>query len=87
VVEVPATVDANGVHPLVTPPPDLHQLGLMQQVKAVERATIRAALSGSREQAVLAFGMHPLVRSLDVADRLVQGYAERIPEVAAVLRP
>jgi len=87
VVEVPATVDANGVHPLATPAPDLHQLGLMQQVKAVERATIRAALSGSREQAVLAFGMHPLVRSLDVADRLVQGYAERIPEVAAVLRP
>jgi 6-phospho-beta-glucosidase len=86
VVEVPAVVDATGVHPLATPPPDLHQLGLMQQVKAVERATIRAALSGSRDQAVLAFGLHPLVGSLDLAERLVRGYAERIPEVAAVLR-
>ena len=38
VVEVPTMVDANGVHPLtLETQPDLHQLGLMQQVKAVER--------------------------------------------------
>ena len=44
VVEVPAMVDANGVHPLtLDTQPDLHQLGLMQQVKAVERHTISAA--------------------------------------------
>ena len=87
VVEVPCVVDATGVHPLATPPPDLHQLGLMQQVKAVERLTIRAATTGSRDDARLAFALHPLVPSLDVAERLLDGYCEAIPEVAAVLEP
>jgi 6-phospho-beta-glucosidase len=85
VVEVPCVVDASGVHPLATPAPDLHQLGLMQQVKAVERLTIRAATTGSRDDARLAFALHPLVGSLDVAERLLEGYAAAIPEVGAVL--
>ncbi|GAA4213847.1 6-phospho-beta-glucosidase [Actinocatenispora rupis] len=85
VVEVPALVDANGVHPLATAGPDLHQAGLMQQVKAVERATIEAATTGSRAAALRAFALHPLVDSLQIARRLVDGYAARIPEIAAVL--
>ncbi|MDQ4138404.1 MAG: 6-phospho-beta-glucosidase [Actinomycetota bacterium] len=85
VIEVPSTVDANGAHPLSTAPPDLHQLGLMQQMKAVERATIRAAVTGSRADAELAFAMHPLVRSLDVSAQLVEGYVTAIPEIADVL--
>lgn len=85
VVEVPTLVDANGVHPLATDPPDLHQLGLMSQVKAVERRIITAALTGSRAEAVAAFALHPLVDGVDVARRLVDGYIARIPEVAAVL--
>jgi 6-phospho-beta-glucosidase len=85
VIEVPSTVDANGVHPLSTAPPDLHQLGMMQQMKAVERATIRAAMTGSRADAELAFAMHPLVRSLDVSAQLVEGYVSSIPEIAEVL--
>jgi 6-phospho-beta-glucosidase len=85
VIEVPATVDANGVHPLPTASPDLHQLGLLQQVKAVERLTIRAALTGSRADAQLAFALHPLVNSLDVSARLVEGYVASVPELAAVL--
>jgi 6-phospho-beta-glucosidase len=87
VVEVPCVVDGSGVHPLATRAPDLHQLGLMQQVKAVERLTIRAATTGSSDDARLAFALHPLVPSLEVAERLVEGYVESIPEVAAVLRP
>jgi 6-phospho-beta-glucosidase len=86
VIEVPSMVDANGAHPLATAPPDLHQLGLMQQLKASERATIRAALSGSRDEAMLAFALHPLVHSLDLSAQLVDGYAGSIPEVAEVLR-
>ncbi|MFD0686235.1 6-phospho-beta-glucosidase [Actinomadura fibrosa] len=84
VVEVPVTVDANGVHPLVLDQPDLHQTGLMQQVKAVERLTISAALTGSRTDAAKAFGLHPLVDSAAVGRRLLDGYIDRIPEVAAV---
>ena len=85
VVEVPTMIDANGVHPLATATPDLHQLGLMAQVKAVERHTIAAATTGSRSEALLAFALHPLVDSVSVAHDLLAGYVARIPEVAAVL--
>ena len=84
VVEVPSTVDANGVHPLTTDPPDLHQLGLMQQVKAVERHVIAAATHGDRAEALKAFALHPLVDSVSVAAQLLDGYIAKIPEVAAV---
>jgi 6-phospho-beta-glucosidase len=84
VVEVPALVDGAGVHPLVAAPPDPAQLGLMQQVKAVERHTIEAALHGDRDEALRAFALHPLVDSVTVARRLLDGYTTRIPEVAAV---
>lgn len=85
VVEVPTMVDANGVHPLSTEQPTLHQVGLMAQVKEVERHTIAAALTGSKQEAMLAFALHPLVDSVTVARDLVTGYVDRIPEVAAVL--
>ncbi|HST80603.1 MAG TPA: 6-phospho-beta-glucosidase [Kineosporiaceae bacterium] len=84
VVEVPVTVDATGVHPLPTAPPDLHQAGLMQQVKAVERHVIAAAVHGDRTEALRAFALHPLVPSVSVARELLTGYISRIPEVAAV---
>jgi 6-phospho-beta-glucosidase len=54
-------------------------------VKAAERLTIRAALTGSRADAQLAFALHPLVNSLDVSARLVEGYVASVPELAAVL--
>lgn len=86
VVEIPTTVDANGVHPLaVDQQPTLDQIGLMQQVKAVERHTIAAALTGSRDEALKAFALHPLVDSVSVARDLLSGYIDRIPEIAAVL--
>ncbi|MFS0730281.1 6-phospho-beta-glucosidase [Curtobacterium sp. 1P10AnD] len=85
VVEVPTMVDAIGVHPMTTDQPDLHQIGLMSQVKAVERHTIQAALTGSKDEALKAFALHPLVDSVSVARDLVRGYVDRIPEVAAVL--
>jgi 6-phospho-beta-glucosidase len=85
VVEVPTVVDANGVHPLATAPPDLHQLGLMAQVKDVERHIIAAALTGSKDEALKGFALHPLVDSVTVARELLGGYLAKIPEVAAVL--
>jgi len=74
VIEVPCLVAANGAHPL----------GLMQQVKPVERLTIEAAMTGSRAAALQAFALHPLVCSLPIARQLLDGYIDRIPEVAAV---
>jgi 6-phospho-beta-glucosidase len=86
VVEVPATVDRHGARPVPAAAPDPHQTGLMQQVKAVERLTIEAAITGSPDAALRAFALHPLVDSVSVARDLLRGYVEAIPEVAAVLQ-
>jgi 6-phospho-beta-glucosidase len=74
VVELPCTVDASGAHPIPAARPEEHQLGLMQQVKAVERLTIEAATTGSRDAALKAFALHPLVDSVRVARDLLSGY-------------
>jgi len=85
VVEVPTVIDGNGVHPLTVDPPGLAELGLMQQVKAVEQHIIAAVRTGSRREAATAFALHPLVDSLTAARLLVDGYIAAIPEVAAAL--
>ncbi|GGL45216.1 6-phospho-beta-glucosidase [Phycicoccus endophyticus] len=84
VVEVPCTVDAAGPRPHPLPPLTGHPLGLVQQVKAVERLVIEAALTGSERRAVQAFALHPLVDSVTVARELLTGYRARIPAVEAV---
>jgi len=76
VVELPAVVDAAGAHPLPAAPPALSQLGLMQQVKDVERLTIEAATTGSPSAALRAFALHPLVDSVCVARRLLAACTE-----------
>ena len=85
VVEVPTVIDANGVHPLTVDPPGLAELGLMQQIKAVEQLIISAVTNHSRQEAVTAFALHPLVDSLSTARKLVDGYVAQIPEVAEAL--
>ncbi|MBT1003551.1 6-phospho-beta-glucosidase [Paenarthrobacter sp. DKR-5] len=85
VVEVPTMVDANGVHPLSTEAPRLDQIGLMQQVKAVERHTISAAVNSDPSEALKAFSLHPLVNSVNVGKQLLDGYMDRIPAIAATL--
>ncbi|WP_405595703.1 6-phospho-beta-glucosidase [Streptomyces sp. NBC_01410] len=82
VVEVPCSVDANGAHPLPVSPLPLHATGLVCAVKAVEREVLAAAYSGSRATAVKAFALHPLVDSVTVARRLVDGYTRVHPALA-----
>jgi 6-phospho-beta-glucosidase len=72
VIEVPCEVGADGARPLPVPAPDEHQAGLMLSVKAVERATIEAAASGSRRAALRALALHPLVDSAAVAHRILE---------------
>jgi 6-phospho-beta-glucosidase len=86
VVEVPCTVDAHGPRPQAVSPLEGHPLGLVQQVKAVERLVIEAATTGSVQRAVEAFALHPLVDSVTVARELLRGYRERIPLVDEVFR-
>ncbi|MFJ6995815.1 6-phospho-beta-glucosidase [Streptomyces sp. NPDC003090] len=82
VVEVPCLVDANGAHPVSVAPLPYHALGLVAAVKAVEREVLAAAESGSREAAVRAFALHPLVDSVAVARRLLDAYRAQHPGLA-----
>lgn len=82
VIEVPCTVDASGAHPAAVTPLPGHATGLVCAVKAVEREVLAAVESGSRATAVKAFALHPLVDSVSVARRLMDGYGRAHPGLA-----
>lgn len=82
VIEVPCLVDANGAHPMAVAPLPYHATALVCAVKGVEREVLAAAESGSRTTAVKAFALHPLVDSVTVARRLVDGYVDVHPGLA-----
>jgi 6-phospho-beta-glucosidase len=79
VVEVPAVVGRAGPVPLATGSIPAHAGALMALMKDVERTTIDAALTGSRELAVKALALHPLVPSVTTARSIFDGYRERLP--------
>jgi 6-phospho-beta-glucosidase len=89
VVEVPCRVAGSTVTPLPQPslPPAVE--GLVRQVAAHARIAAEAAVRGSRRLAVLALLAHPLVRSLDTAERLVDdllaAHAAYLPHFAREL--
>ncbi|MBZ2196089.1 6-phospho-beta-glucosidase [Occultella gossypii] len=86
VIEVPCRVDSSGVVPMVPLSPlSLDELGLVTAVKAADRLLIEAARTGSRDLAWRAFAVHPLVDSVDLARRLLDGYTAASPQIAAVL--
>jgi len=85
VVEVPCVVDGNGWRPYAADPLDEHAQGLVTTVKAVERLTIDAALSGSRATAVKALALHPLVGSVTVARGILDRQLATLPSLRAVL--
>ena len=71
IVEVQCRVDAGGPHPQpVTTIPD-HPRELIERVKQYERATVKAALTGNREELIDALALNPLVSSRDQAAQLV----------------
>jgi 6-phospho-beta-glucosidase len=71
VVEIGARVGRNGVTPVPVAPLGPELLGLVLQLKAYERLTIRAALSGDRQTALLALLANPLVAQYATADPLL----------------
>lgn len=77
VVEVPARVSRAGVvpRPVGDVAPEL--LGLMQQVKAYERLTIEAAVTGRRDRALLALVANPLVPGVRVAEAVLHDIVGR----------
>ncbi|MFI6599515.1 6-phospho-beta-glucosidase [Nonomuraea sp. NPDC050536] len=81
VVEVPCSVDADGARPLAADPLPGHAAGLVTTVKAVERSVIEAATDGSRQAALRALALHPLVDSVAVAGRLLERYEAELPQL------
>jgi 6-phospho-beta-glucosidase len=70
VIEVPATVGANGVTALpIDPLPDDIR-GLVSHVAGYERLALDAAVHGGRERVVRAMLAHPLVGQYDKAEKL-----------------
>ena len=76
VVEVACRIDRDGAHPLPVDAlaPEMH--GLVEAVKAYERLTARAALSGDRDVAQKALMANPLVRDYSVAAPLLEALLE-----------
>src|SRR4029077_7331396 len=81
VVEVPARIDAGGAHPGRFDPLSPEMLGLVQQVKAYERLTVKAAIAGDRRAALKALLANPLVGRYSVAAPLFATLpdANRVP--------
>jgi 6-phospho-beta-glucosidase len=83
VVEIPARIDAAGAHPLPLRPLGPELLGLVQQVKAYERLTVDAAVSGRRGVALEALLANPLVGDYEVAvpllDALLSKSRDHLP--------
>lgn len=87
IVEIPGTVDASGVTPHPVPNPlTLHQLGLIAAVRAAERTLVDAVRRGSRQEAALAFTLHPLVGSPRIAVALVASTIADHPQLESTLR-
>jgi 6-phospho-beta-glucosidase len=82
VVEVPCLVDAGGPRPVVIDQLPEYARSLVCGVKAVERAVIDAAVHASPAAALKALALHPLVDSVTVARRLLDGYLRKIPDLA-----
>ncbi len=82
VVEVPCVVGSAGAHPVAVGDVPGHARALIESIKDVERMTISAALNRSRELAVKALALHPLVPSVNTARRIFDAYAGRQAELA-----
>ena len=79
VVEVPCVVGRAGPVPMAMGQVPSHARALVEMMKDVERTTIDAALLGSRELAIKALSLHPLVPSVNTARAIFDGYRRRIP--------
>ena len=74
IVEVSCWVDSNGIRPIPVGVIPEHQYLLMRSVKQYERLAARAILERSRELAVQALAVHPLVGSYPLAEKLVDAF-------------
>jgi len=77
IVEVPAQVTRDHIHPFTVGEIPDHCLGLIKQVKSYERLTIEASSQGSYNKAQLALTIHPLVRDNNLAKGILDAYIHK----------
>ena len=87
VAEIACAIGKNGATPLpVQAQGTRHMVALIRTVKAYERLAVEAALTGSREAALAALMIHPLVgdypRARDCFDALLKAHAQYLPQFA-----
>jgi 6-phospho-beta-glucosidase len=86
VVEAPARIGRDGASLLPTAPLAPELLGLVQHMKAFERLTIEAALSGDDEVALRALVANPLVPGFEAArglrDAIIEANLPYLPRFA-----
>jgi 6-phospho-beta-glucosidase len=82
VIEVPCLVDADGPRALPLDPLAPHAAALVATVKDVERTAIEASTTGSRELAVRALALHPLVDSVNTARRIFERQLREVPDLS-----
>ena len=83
VIETPCLVNAAGIVPVTQKQPPESVRGLISAVKNYETLTVEAAVSGSRDTALLALLAHPLTGDYDTArellDRLLEANKQYLP--------
>ena len=81
IVETNCVVTAAGVRTIAAGALPAHARGLVEQIKEVERTTIEAAITGSATLAIRALALHPLVPSVEIANRIFAGYVTHEPHL------
>jgi 6-phospho-beta-glucosidase len=72
VVEIPARVDADGMHPMPQTPLAPELLGLVQHVAAYERLALAAAVTRDPSVAHKALLAHPLIGQVEMVNEFVE---------------
>lgn len=85
VVEIKCRLGRSGAEPVaVTEHQNPYIVSLIRSVKAYERLTVSAAISGSREEALLALMAHPLIGDFDrasgVLEEMIAANIEYLPQ-------
>jgi len=76
VLELPAQVDADGIHPLPSAPLPATCFGLISQVKMYELLTVEAAVHGDKNSMYQALLTHPLGPSADKVEAVMEDMLE-----------
>ena len=84
VVEIPCVVNASGIHGINVPAVPKSVWGIIAAVKNYEQLAVAAAVTGSRDTALMAVMAHPLVQDYDIAvpllDELLEANRGYLPQ-------